>query len=60
MKDNFIEILAILIESKDSDIKSNALELLLLIALNGGTEIENEIKSRIESFKFLELLGDSD
>ncbi|KAA6377969.1 MAG: hypothetical protein EZS28_026503 [Streblomastix strix] len=59
-QNNFIETIAKLAESQDNDIKSYALELLLLIAQNGGVEIENEVKSTIGKFKFLELIGDSD
>ncbi|KAA6385342.1 MAG: hypothetical protein EZS28_019132 [Streblomastix strix] len=59
VSDNFIETTVKLIEQQNEYIKSNALELLLNIAQNGGSDIEKEIKTTIGNLKFLELIGDS-
>ncbi|KAA6394340.1 MAG: hypothetical protein EZS28_010135 [Streblomastix strix] len=57
---NFIETLAQLSSQSDEQTSFRSLELLLLIASNGQTEILQNVKNAInDSLIFLDLIGDS-
>ncbi|KAA6396613.1 MAG: hypothetical protein EZS28_007860 [Streblomastix strix] len=57
---SFIETLTKLLNSSNEQKKQRSLELLLLIASNGQTEIEHNVKNAInDSLIFLDLIGDS-